>query len=64
MKKPVIAVLVLIFSLLLLQPVQSAVFLQRVHLKAVGDIMVHDVQYHQAFDPYRELTIFPRRLPR
>ncbi|NLT95916.1 MAG: CapA family protein [Clostridia bacterium] len=51
MRKRGLAVLVLILSLLIQHPVHGAVFLQRVCLKAVGDIMVHDIQYQQAFDP-------------
>jgi len=34
-------------------PAYSAILLQRVHLKVVGDIMVHDVQYRSAYDPLR-----------
>lgn len=49
-KRVIIILLIFFFSTLIIGPAYSAVLLQRVHLKAVGDIMVHDVQYRAAFN--------------
>ncbi|MDK2822930.1 MAG: hypothetical protein PWQ67_1933 [Clostridia bacterium] len=46
--KVIYLLLLLYFSLA--PSAQGAVLLQRVHLKAVGDIMVHDVQYRSAYN--------------
>ena len=42
--------LVIVFLILFQGPVESGVLLNRVHFKAVGDIMVHDVQYRSVYD--------------
>ncbi|MFZ7101689.1 MAG: CapA family protein [Peptococcaceae bacterium] len=40
----------LMFFFILVPPAYGALLLQRVNFKAVGDIMVHDVQYRSALD--------------
>jgi len=50
MKKFILTFFILILSSLVMKPVEAAMLLQRVNLKAVGDIMVHDVQYRAAYD--------------
>ena len=43
-------VLIIILLVSLSSPVEGSALVNRIHFKAVGDIMVHDVQYNSAYN--------------